>query len=129
MPLEIRESEIEGAGMGVFTTDLIPKGRIVLNYLGEITTQEATKYTDSLFALGFIHNQALFISPQEYSNSGRFINTSSEPNCGARISVLRSNFDRPGDRAIYEIVAYVYSLKDIPKGAEITYNYGRVYDL
>lgn len=36
LPLRIKESEIEGAGKGIFATRNLPSNRIVLSYLGKL---------------------------------------------------------------------------------------------
>ena len=129
LPLEIKPSTIKEAGLGVFVTEEIPSKSIIVSYLGEITTHEATKYTDSLYTLGFIRDQGLFISPTEYSNTGRYINMSDTPNCGVRIGLLNYNVNQPEMTPRYEIAVYIYTLRELKKGEEVYYNYGKNYDM
>jgi hypothetical protein len=56
LPLTIKNSSIEGAGMGVFATSDLPKNSIILTYLGVIYSNFSLKNykNDSLYSLGWL---------------------------------------------------------------------------
>ena len=93
----------------------IPKGTRIIEYMGEhITGAEADRrYPDDdraerhhtfLFTL----NQRTVIDAAHRGNEARFINHSCDPNCDAIIE--RGHI-------------WIYAMQDIPKGAELAYDY------
>jgi len=106
MGLIIRSSDIHAAGC--YTTTRIPKGRRVAEYTGpRLTKEEADALYESkpityLFGLG---NGSTVIDGHCMA---MFINHSCDPNCES---------DEEGGRV------WIKSIKNIPAGAEITYDY------
>jgi SET domain-containing protein len=109
----LRRSRIQGTG--AFARVDIPKGTRIIEYVGEhITPAEADRrYPDDdrssrhhtfLFTL----NQRTVIDAAHQGNAARFINHSCDPNCDAVIE--RGHI-------------WIYAIKDIPKGAELAYDY------
>jgi len=109
----LRRSRIQGTGAFAITD--IPKGTRLIEYQGEhITPAEADRrYPDDdhgarhhtfLFTL----NKRTVIDAAHQGNDARFINHSCDPNCDAIIE--RGHI-------------WIDAIKDIPKGAELVYDY------
>ena len=110
--MELRRSPIHG--LGAFARREIPKGTKIIEYVGEkISNAEADRrYDDETMAnhhtFLFILNSKQCIDAAFEGNESRFINHSCDPNCEAFI---------PRGRI------WIESIKDIPKGAELAYDY------
>jgi SET domain-containing protein len=111
-PFEIRRSPIQGRG--AFATRRIRKGERIIEYTGErISNAEADRrYDDDRMRR---HHTYLFTLTQRTvvdggvgGNASRFINHSCDPNCEAVIEDGR---------------IWIESLRTIPKGRELTYDY------
>lgn len=110
--LKVRRSPL--AGLGVFTTRAVPKGTLLLEYLGERISHEeageryyAAKEPDA-FVLLFTVNRKVVIDGGVGGRAARYVNHSCDPNCEA---------DEIGGRI------FITSIRDIPAGAELTYDY------
>ena len=101
-------------GRGVFTTRAVPKGTLLLEYLGErISHAEAgERYyaaaKPDAFVLLFTVDRKVVIDGGVGGRAARYVNHSCEPNCEA---------DEIGGRI------FITSIRDIPAGAELTYDY------
>jgi SET domain-containing protein len=110
---ELRGSSIHG--LGGFARKDIPKGTRIIEYVGEkITNAEADRrYDDEAMedhhTFLFILNSKECIDAAYEGNEARFINHSCDPNAEAFI---------PRGKI------WIEAIKDIPKGAEIVYDYG-----
>jgi SET domain-containing protein len=110
--LKVRPSRFHG--LGVFTTRAVPAGMRLLEYLGErISHAEATEryYSASqpdAFVLLFTVNRSTVIDGGVGGRAARYVNHSCDPNCEA---------DEDGGRI------FITSVRDIPAGAELTYDY------
>jgi SET domain-containing protein len=112
LPFELRQSPIQGNG--AFATRRIRKGTRIIEYTGErITQDEADKRYDDE-AMGRHHtflftlDEKTVIDAAVDGNEARFINHSCDPNCQALIE----------DDKIF-----IYALKDISPGEELSYDY------
>lgn len=110
--LKVRRSPL--AGLGVFTTRAIPKGTLLLEYLGQRISHEeageryyAAKDPDA-FVLLFTVDRKIVIDGGVGGRAARYVNHSCDPNCEA---------DETGGRI------FITSIRDIPAGAELTYDY------
>ncbi len=110
--LEVRTSEL--AGLGVFTKRAVPRGTLLLEYLGERISHEeageryyAATQPDA-FVLLFTVDRKVVIDGGVGGRAARYVNHSCEPNCEA---------DEIGGRI------FITSIRDIPAGAELTYDY------
>lgn len=110
--MELRRSPIHG--LGAFALTDIPKGTRIIEYVGEkISNAEADRrYDDETMknhhTFLFILNSKQCIDAAFEGNESRFINHSCDPNAEAFI---------PRGRI------WIEAIKDIPKGAEIAYDY------
>jgi SET domain-containing protein len=114
---ELRRSRIQGTG--AFALRDIPAGRRIVEYTGERISEEeaARRYDDTRVKR---HHTFLFdldddhcIDARHEGSDARFINHSCEPNCEALNEDGR---------------IFIYSLVDIPEGAELSYDYQYVID-
>lgn len=110
--LKVKRSRL--AGVGVFTSRAVPKGTLLLEYLGERITHEeageryyAAKEPDA-FVLLFTVDRKVVIDGGVGGRAARYVNHSCEPNCEA---------DEIGGRI------FITAIRDIPAGAELTYDY------
>lgn len=111
--MELRRSSIHG--LGAFARTDIPKGTRIIEYLGErISNAEADRrYDDEKMKMHhtflFILNSRECLDAAFDGNESRFINHSCDPNAEAFIP--RGHI-------------WIEAIKNIPKGAEIAYDYG-----
>ena len=117
--IEVRESEIHGTG--VFARTQVPKGKKVIEYIGEkITKKESERRSITLIEKNqgsetddavyiFEVNKRHDIDDNIPENTARFINHSCDPNCEP--DVIRNR-------------VWLISTRKIKKGEELSYNYG-----
>ncbi len=98
------------SGLGVFASEDIPKNRFIVEYWGKLMPDAKAQNIGGryLFELG----NGKTIDGATRKNIARYINHACKPNAEVRIV---------GDRI------YIYSLKKIKAGAEITYDYDTEY--
>lgn len=99
-----------GKGQGLYAQVPIRKGDFILEYVGKkIPTSVAdTLETRYLFEI----DEQWTIDGAERSNAARYINHSCDPNCEVYIEKGR---------------IMIYAIKNIPAGAELSYDYGEEY--
>ena len=117
--IEVRESEIHGTG--VFARIKVPKGKKVIEYVGEkITKKESARRSIALIQKNrdsqtdgavyiFEVNKRHDIDGNIPENTARFINHSCDPNC--KPDVIKNR-------------VWLISTRKIKKGEELSYNYG-----
>ena len=114
----VRSSSIHNRG--IFARCDIPNDQPIIEYLGEkITKAESTRRGDALMEKSrktggaavyvFTLNKRYDIDGGKGRNPARYLNHSCAPNCEAYI--IRGRI-------------WIYSLRDIKAGEELTYNYG-----
>ncbi|MDA0751108.1 MAG: SET domain-containing protein-lysine N-methyltransferase [Verrucomicrobia bacterium] len=100
-------------GYGCYARTDIKKGKRVMEYVGPlITKKEAAKALDAQNEYIFTLNDKFDIDGSVDYNIARYINHSCDPNCESDIK---------NDRV------WLYTIRDVKEGEELTYNYG--YDL
>ena len=98
------------AGLGLFATRAFRRGARVIEYTGErITPAEANRRGGRYL---FEVNSRWCIDGKERKNLARYLNHACRPNCEAR--VVRGR-------------VFIYALRAIKEGEELTYHYGREY--
>lgn len=116
---EVYDSPVHGRGM-VATVD-IPEEATIIEYVGELVDKdesnrrgealaEHAKLTGGAAVYLFVVNDDVDIDGNVEHNTARLINHSCDPNCEAQID---------DDERIW-----IVAIKDIPKGTELTFNYG-----
>lgn len=114
----VRSSSIHNRG--IFASTDIPRDTPIIEYIGEkITKAESQRRGDALINRSkksggaavyiFTLNQRFDLDGAKGRNPARYINHSCAPNCEAYI--IRGRI-------------WIYSLRDIKAGEELTYNYG-----
>lgn len=125
--LMVKQCDITSKGLGLFTSSEIEKGSFICQYAGEITSEEEARHRYNIYLqnndLNYIFcikekfgNKVLktFIDATIYANIGRYINHSCDANCD--LYIIRINNMTP--------ILAIFANMDIPKGTEITYDYG-----
>ena len=97
-------------GLGMFAVKPIPRGKRIIEYTGPRVSNEEVDSRRGKYFFGVNTKWSIDGSPRD--NVARYINHSCRPNAEAIIS----------DRRVW-----IWSRKNIPVGAEITYDYGREY--
>lgn len=98
------------SGLGLFAEEAIPKGRFIIEYYGNVVTDDEAQYIGGryLFELG----NGKTIDGTIRENKARYANHSCKPNAEVRIQASR---------------VFVFSTKNIKAGEEIVYDYGKEY--
>lgn len=98
------------AGLGLCAQSDIPKNRFIIEYWGEIVDDKTADKINGryLFDIG----DGKTISGGTRKNVARYINHACRPNCEAR---------QVEDRV------YIFSIRPIKAGEELTYDYGKEY--
>lgn len=105
--LSIKRSK---TGLGLFAGDAISKGKCVAEYTGRTLSKKEIEKSRSKYL--FEVNRTKTIDGSSRSNIARYINHSCRPNCEIRIRAGR---------------VFVYTLRTVRKGEELTYDYDTEY--
>lgn len=98
-------------GLGLFATKRIPKGKRIIEYTGPLISNDEVEQSSGKYFFGVNSKWSIDGSPR--SNIARYINHSCKPNAEARLSSRRR--------------VWIWSLKTIQPGEEISYDYGKEY--
>ena len=98
------------SGLGLFTQESILKSRFVIEYWGDVVSDEEANRIGGkyLFEIG----NGKTVNGVTRKNTARYINHCCKPNCESRTK---------GNRV------FIYSIKPIQAGEELTYDYGKDY--
>jgi SET domain-containing protein len=119
--LFIAESNIPGAGMGLFTRVAIPKGTRIVEYKGKISTWSEVDSQDGLNPyIYYVSDEHVIDAAKRKKSLARYIN---DARGFKKIKGLTNNayYIEDGTRV------FVDAYKDIPAGAEILVSYGKEY--
>jgi SET domain-containing protein len=98
-------------GLGLFATDVIEKGKFIIEYVGpKITNEEVQLRRNARYLFEVSKRWTIDGSPRW--NTARYINHSCRPNAEAVVSRGR---------------IYIKATRRIKSGEEIAYNYGKSY--
>lgn len=110
------------AGQGLFLEEPVNAREIVIEYVGEKLTKSQVKRRERYYKRKGIQNQymvdighdcGLVIDAGGFGNAARYINHCCEPNCELVHEEIEKTFH----------TVFVYALKDIEKGLEVTVRY------
>jgi uncharacterized protein len=97
-------------GLGFFTLVPIPADRRIIEYVGPILTVEETAKKSGRYLMAL--DEEYYIDGSPRANAARYINHSCRPNAKAYRTGVR---------------VWIWSIRDIEAGEEITYDYGPKY--
>ena len=97
-------------GLGFFTLVAIPQDKRIIEYVGPILTKEETAKIRNSYLMAI--DDEYFIDGSPRTNAARYINHSCQPNARAYRTGVR---------------VWIWSIRDIEAGEEITYDYGTKY--
>src|SRR5215213_6909120 len=97
-------------GLGFFTLIPIPAEKRIIEYIGPILTKEETRKKSGRYLMAL--DDEYFIDGSPRTNPARYINHSCQPNARAYRTGVR---------------VWIWSIRDIKAGEEVTYDYGRKY--
>jgi uncharacterized protein len=97
-------------GLGLFATELIPKGKRIIEYFGPRVPNEEVEKSNGKYFFGV--NSKWSVDGSIRKNIARYINHSCRPNAEAIISKGR---------------IWIWSRRNIKPGEEINYDYGKEY--
>jgi len=98
------------SGLGIFATGPIKKNSFVIEYWGEVVSEDVANERGGKYLFELDHDKAIDGSTRK--NIARYINHSCRANCEPR---------EVGDRI------FIYSTRAIKAGEELTYDYGKAY--
>ncbi len=98
------------SGLGLFAAEDIKKGSFVIEYYGPLITTEKSSYVGGKYLFEVNSNWVINGSPRY--NIARYINHSCIPNCETDIKGKR---------------VYISAIRNIQKGIELSYDYGKEY--
>lgn len=97
-------------GLGLFALESIPADKKIIEYIGPVMTIEEANKKGGKYLLSIDDKYVIDGTPR--SNMARYINHSCRPNAKAYTTGVR---------------VWIWSLRAIRVGEEITYNYGKEY--
>jgi SET domain-containing protein len=112
-PIEVRDSGVHGKG--AFATQRIPKGKRIIEYLGERMPWDAASEDPDdphTFLFG-LNDSNIVINAAINGNDARWINHSCDPNCEA--------IEEKGR-------VFIYALRELKPGEELFYDYALQID-
>ncbi|HEX8461043.1 MAG TPA: SET domain-containing protein-lysine N-methyltransferase [Segetibacter sp.] len=118
--LEVKESNIPGAGKGLFTKEFIPKGTRITEYKGRIRTWKAVENEDGNYYIFYVNEDCVIDASRQKKVLARYINDAKGLQ---KIKGLTNN----AQFVVDGLQAFVEAKKDIPAGAEIFVGYGKEY--
>lgn len=98
------------AGLGFFTLDSIPDDKKIIEYIGPVLTREEADKKGGRYLMSIDEEYLIDGSPR--TNAARYINHSCEPNAKAYRAGIR---------------VWIWSIRAIEAGEEITMDYGKKY--
>ncbi|MDB5250244.1 MAG: nuclear protein [Segetibacter sp.] len=118
--LEVKESNIPGAGKGLFTTKFIPKGTRITEYKGRVRTWEEAQWDDTNLYIFYVNDDYVIDANRRKKTVARYINDAKGLQ---KIKGLYNNAQFVKD----DLRVFVEATKDIAAGSEIFVDYGKEY--
>lgn len=129
--LAVGESLLPGVGYGLFTMEDVPRGDFVIEYLGELISQDEGvrreerrgddfgERTSTSFLFTLLEGEGLWLDAGSYGNLSRYINHA--PAGGPRgCNITPTNLYVNGEWRIK-----FTALRDLKQGEELFFNYGQ----
>jgi uncharacterized protein len=119
--LVVKKSILPGAGKGLFTKKLIPKGTRIVEYKGRITTWKEVDHHKGENGYIFYVKRDHVIDAAPYKKAlARFANDARGIN---KVKGITNN----SEYKEYGLRVFIVATKDIPAGSEILVDYGKDY--
>jgi SET domain-containing protein len=118
--LEVKESNIPGAGKGLFTNQFIPKGSRIVEYKGRIRTWKEVENEDENYYIFYVTEEHVIDASRYKKSPARFINDAKGLQ---KIKGLNNN----AQFIIDGLRVFVEATRDIASGSEILVSYGKEY--
>ena len=118
--LEIKDSNITGAGKGLFTTRSITKGTRIVEYKGRIRTWKEVENEDQNYYIFHVTDEHVIDASTYKKSPARFINDAKGLTKVKGI-INNAKFVIDGFRV------FVEATRNIPAGSEIFLSYGKEY--
>ncbi|MEO6327974.1 MAG: SET domain-containing protein [Ginsengibacter sp.] len=119
--LVIKKSTIPGAGKGLYTKKMIPKGTLIVEYKGKISKWKDVDHKEGLNAYIYYVNRNRVIDASSNKNLARYANDAKGLK---KIETLVNNCQYLQDD---DLRVFIESKKDIPANSEILVAYGKEY--
>jgi uncharacterized protein len=118
--LEIKESTIAGAGKGLFTKVLIPKGSRIVEYKGTVTTWDVVKDDPTNAYIYYVKPNHVIDARNHPKVLARYVNDAK--------GLVRTK-GRNNNARFYNdgLRVFIIAEKDIQPGEEILVEYGKKY--
>jgi SET domain-containing protein len=118
--LEVKESNIPGAGKGLFTSKFISKGSRIIEYKGKIRTWKEVQYDDNNYYIFYVSENHIIDAGRHKKSLARYINDAKGLQ---KIKGLNNN----AEFVVDGLKVFVEATRDIPAGTEILLSYGKEY--
>ncbi len=118
--LEVKASNIAGAGRGLFTSKVIPKGARIVEYKGKIRTWKEVQYEDSNYYIYYVTRNYIIDASSYKKSMARYVNDAKGL---TKIKGLNNNAEFIREK----FKVFIEAIRDIPAGAEILVSYGKEY--
>ncbi len=119
--LQVKKSVLPGAGKGLFTKAFIPKGALIVEYKGKITTWKEVEHNDGDNGYIYYVKRNHVIDANGYAKAlARYAND-------ARGIGRTAGIANNAEYVEIDLKVYIKAVKDIPAGAEILVGYGKEY--
>lgn len=117
--LVVKKSALPDSGKGLFTKKPIPKGTLIVEYKGRVTTWKEVEGEENGY-IYFVNNQYVIDARPYKSALAKFAN---DARGLSKVKGLFNNSEYVEENG----KVYIKSKKDIPAGAEIFVGYGKEY--
>jgi SET domain-containing protein len=118
--LIVKRSTLPQAGKGLFTTIFIPKGTLITEYKGKITSWKEADHDDGKNRYIFYVNKDHVIDARKYKALARYANDARGLN---RIKGINNNSEYSSE----DKRVFIKATRDIEPGSEIFVSYGPAY--
>ena len=119
--LVVKKSKLPGAGKGLFTKKIIPKGTRIVEYKGRITSWKEVNHQKGENGYIFYVKRDHVIDAAPYKKAmARFAND-------ARGINKKKGLANNAEYKEYGLRVFIVATKDIPAGSEIFVDYGKDY--
>jgi len=119
--LVIKRSTLPGAGKGLFTKKFIPKGSVIVEYKGKITSWKEVQHNNG--ENGYIYYVKRYHVIDAGSRPNELARYANDAKGLAQVRGLSNNAEYTEDG----LRVFIAAKKDIPAGSEILVSYGKEY--